>query len=70
MLRCMTVPPRRTMLRSVAMPAEHGGWGLTLEPGILGMSLPRAPPPSLLGVGQMVLGFAVVGAAALGIWLA
>jgi hypothetical protein len=24
-------------LRSVAMPAEHGGWGLTLEPGLLGL---------------------------------
>lgn len=25
------------MLRSVAVPAEHGGWGLTLEPVLLGL---------------------------------
>lgn len=24
-------------LRSVAMPKEHGGWGLTIEPGVLGL---------------------------------
>lgn len=27
----------RSTLRSVAVPAEHGGWGLTLEPGLLGL---------------------------------
>ncbi|MEM9565992.1 MAG: YwiC-like family protein, partial [Actinomycetota bacterium] len=27
----------RSALRSVAMPTEHGGWGLTLEPGVLGL---------------------------------
>jgi hypothetical protein len=26
-------------LRSVAVPREHGGWGLTLEPGLLGLLL-------------------------------
>jgi YwiC-like protein len=29
-------PPRST-LRSVALPKEHGGWGLTLEPGVLAL---------------------------------
>ncbi|WP_426574944.1 hypothetical protein [Aquihabitans sp. McL0605] len=27
----------RSPLRAVALPAEHGGWGLTLEPGLLGL---------------------------------
>lgn len=38
----MTVasPPlarERSSLRAVALPSEHGGWGLTLEPGLLGL---------------------------------
>jgi hypothetical protein len=33
-------------LRSVAMPAEHGGWGLTLEPGLLGLLV----APSVAGL--------------------
>jgi hypothetical protein len=33
-------------VRSVVMPAEHGGWGLTLEPGSLGVLL----APSLAGL--------------------
>lgn len=27
----------RSLLRSVAVPGEHGGWGLTLEPALLGL---------------------------------
>lgn len=30
-------PSRRGVLRSVALPTEHGGWGLTLEPAVLGL---------------------------------
>jgi hypothetical protein len=31
-------PPRtRSTLRSVVIPTEHGGWGLTLEPAVLGL---------------------------------
>ena len=30
-------PAKRSTLRSVALPSEHGGWGLTLEPGLLGL---------------------------------
>jgi len=30
-------PSQRSMLRSVAVPTEHGGWGLTLEPVLLGL---------------------------------
>lgn len=29
----------RSTFRAVAVPREHGGWGLTLEPGILGLLL-------------------------------
>ena len=36
----------RSMLRAVAIPTEHGGWGLTLEPGLLGLLV----APSLAGV--------------------
>lgn len=28
---------QRSRLRAVAVPTEHGGWGLTLEPALLGM---------------------------------
>ncbi len=33
----MTAPAARGVLRSVALPTEHGGWGLTLEPAVLGL---------------------------------
>ena len=42
----MSTRPRTTSLRSVALPVEHGGWGLTLEPAVLGVLL----APSLAGV--------------------
>jgi YwiC-like protein len=35
----------RQPLRAVALPSEHGGWGLTLEPGLLGLLV----APSLAG---------------------
>ena len=28
---------QRSPLRTVALPSEHGGWGLTLEPVLLGL---------------------------------
>lgn len=28
---------QRSLLRAVAVPTEHGGWGLTLEPALLGL---------------------------------
>jgi hypothetical protein len=36
------------------MPAEHGGWGLTLEPGILGVLLAPSLAGVLLGVAALV----------------
>lgn len=47
-MRSASVP-----LRTVALPTEHGGWGFTLEPLLLG--LPLAPSP--LGGGVFLLGF-------------
>ena len=41
-------------MRSVALPAEHGGWGLTLEPGILGVLLAPSPAGVLLGVAALL----------------
>ena len=35
-----------SILRSVALPKEHGGWGLTLEPGVLGLLI----APGVAGV--------------------
>ena len=50
----MTNPRRKPTLRSVAMPAEHGGWGLTLEPGILGVLLAPSAAGVLLAVGAVL----------------
>lgn len=36
----------RSPIRAVALPAEHGGWGLTLEPVVLGLIV----APSLAGL--------------------
>jgi hypothetical protein len=47
-----TVMPR---LRPIALPAEHGGWGFTLEPVLLGLLI----APSLAG---LLLGVAAVAA--------
>jgi len=30
-------PTPRSLLRQVGLPSEHGGWGLTLEPALLGL---------------------------------
>jgi hypothetical protein len=32
-------PRHRSTLRSVALPTEHGGWGLTLESAVLGLAV-------------------------------
>lgn len=45
----MTHPRARPPWRSVAVPSEHGGWGLTLEPIVLGLAL--APSWAGLAIG-------------------
>jgi len=44
----------RSVWRSVAVPSEHGGWGLTLEPVVLGLAL----APSAAGVALGLAGLA------------
>ena len=45
---------RRPTLRSVALPAEHGGWGLTLEPVLLGLLLAPSLAGLLLGLAALL----------------
>lgn len=45
----------RPLWRTVAVPTEHGGWGLTLEPVLLGLLVARS-------VGGVALGIAALGA--------
>src|SRR6478735_8616045 len=45
-------PHARATWRSVVLPAEHGGWGLTLEPGVLGLAV----VPSLAGLALAAAG--------------
>jgi hypothetical protein len=44
----------RSTLRAVAMPTEHGGWSLTLEPVLLGLLVAWSWPGLLLGVAAML----------------
>ena len=57
----MTVSPSadgtgtlRSTVRSVAMPTEHGGWGLTLEPGLLGLLLAPSVSGLCLALAAMI----------------
>ena len=50
-----TGPVARSTLRAVALPAEHGGWGLTAEPVLLGLLV----APSVAG---LCIGLAAMGA--------
>lgn len=43
-------PEVRAPIRSVALPSEHGGWGLTLEPCLLGLLIRPSVPGLLLGL--------------------
>jgi hypothetical protein len=45
-------PQARSVWKAVALPAEHGGWGLTLEPAVLGLAV----APSIAGVLLSVAG--------------
>ena len=43
------LPAQRSVLRAVALPSEHGGWGLTAEPVLLGLLVRPSLPGALLG---------------------
>jgi len=47
-------PGQRSLLRSVAIPAEHGGWGLTLESVLLGLLVAWSGAGVCLGLGAFV----------------
>lgn len=42
--------PARNPWRAVAVPTEHGGWGLTLEPVLLGLVIVPSVPGAVLGL--------------------
>jgi hypothetical protein len=44
----------RPRIRAVALPSEHGGWGLTLEPGLLGLLVGPSVAGACLAVAAMV----------------
>ncbi len=50
MIDASRVTVDRTVWRSVAMPSEHGGWGLTLEPVLLGLIVAWSAGGLALGV--------------------
>jgi hypothetical protein len=47
-------PQPRSTLRAVALPSEHGGWGLTGEPVLLGLLVAPSISGALLGAGALV----------------
>lgn len=44
----------RSLLRSVAVPSEHGGWGLTVEPVVLGLLVRPGVAGAALGVAAVL----------------
>lgn len=49
-----TVPRERSRLRAVALPTEHGGWSLTLEPVLLGLLVAWSWSGLALGAAAML----------------
>ena len=47
-------PSERAAWRTVAVPSEHGGWGLTAEPIVLGLLLAPSAAGLCLGVATML----------------
>lgn len=45
----------RHPIRAVAMPSEHGGWGLTIEPGLLGLLVAPSIAGACLALAALVL---------------
>lgn len=48
------VAQERSLWRAVAVPSEHGGWGLTLEPVLLGLLVAFSWPGLAIGVAAML----------------
>jgi hypothetical protein len=49
-----TAAGERSTLRAVAMPTEHGGWSLTLEPVVLGLLVAWSWPGLALGAAALL----------------
>lgn len=47
-------PRTRSVWRSVALPSEHGGWGLTTEPALLGLLVAPSVAGALLAVAAIL----------------
>jgi hypothetical protein len=47
-------PRTRPAWRAVALPSEHGGWGLTLEPVVLGLALAPSIAGAALGLAGLL----------------
>jgi hypothetical protein len=47
------VEPARVRVKTVALPTEHGGWGLSLEPVVLGLLVAPSWPGLFLSVATM-----------------
>ena len=45
----------RNPIRAVAVPSEHGGWGLTIEPGLLGLLVAPSVAGACLAVAALLL---------------
>ena len=50
----MTSRTTRSLLRSVALPTEHGGWSLTLEPVLLGLIVAPSGAGFALGAAALL----------------
>jgi hypothetical protein len=53
----MTAPPTeraRATLGRVALPTEHGGWGLTAEPAVLGLAIAPSVPGACLAIAALL----------------
>ena len=49
-----SAPRARSVWRSVALPSEHGGWGLTAEPALLGLLVAPSIAGALLAAAAVV----------------
>jgi len=49
-----TAPGTRSVWRQVAIPTEHGGWGLTAEPIVLGLAVAPSVAGACLGSAAML----------------
>lgn len=49
----LSTAPNRTLLKSVALPTEHGGWGFLFEPIVLGLFVAGSLSGGLLAVAAL-----------------